>query len=252
MARTAIFPTDRARTSSCGWAPIPWFSPSGKEPSWKLPQIVAPRIVSDYFDIYPHCARVDKARLVPQLIAENTIDFPHLKWVHRWEAGEPELVDFEAADHRFTATMRGSLETKKGLANMVTTMNNYGVGLAVSPMDGLRPMIQVISAIPVDKEHSEIRMTMFVTKPEGADPAEPDGLARGIVRAQAREALDYDPARGDRRIWEHMRYVDRPPLVPEEFSSTMALRQWAAQFYEDGLEPGNAPVNGTRNTASAS
>jgi 3-ketosteroid 9alpha-monooxygenase subunit A len=214
-----------------------WFSPSGKEPSWKLPQIVAPRMVSDYFDIYPDCARVDKARMVPQLIAENTVDFPHLKWVHRWKAAEPELVDFEAADHRFTATMRGSLETKKGIANMVTTMNNYGVGLAVAPMDGLRPMIEVISAIPVDKEHSEIRITMFVMRPEDADPAELDSLARGMVRAQMREGLEYDPAVGDRRIWEHMRYVDRPPLVPEEFASTKALRQWAAQFYEDDLEP---------------
>jgi 3-ketosteroid 9alpha-monooxygenase subunit A len=210
-----------------------WFSPSGAQPTWKPPAIVAPQVVDDFFDVYPHCTRSDRMKVVPQLIVENTVDFPHLKWVHRWDEGEPELADYEAAGHRFTATMRGTLKTPGGTAKMETTMNNYGVGLSVAPMTGLRPMIQAISAIPVDEDNSDVRMTMFVTAPAGADRSVPDSLAQGIVRGQAREALEYNAKSGDRHIWEHMRYVARPPLAGEEFGPTKAMRKWAAQFYED-------------------
>jgi 3-ketosteroid 9alpha-monooxygenase subunit A len=209
-----------------------WFSPSGAQPHWKPPMITAPNLPSDYFDIYPHCARTDRLRFVPQMVVENTVDFPHLKWVHRWEAEEPELVGFEADGHRFTATMRGSLQTRKGTSQLETTMNHYGIGFAIAPINGLRPMIQIYSAIPVDHDHCDVRMTMFVTVPDGVDPSVPDNLAQGMIDAQAREALDKRPGAGDRNIWEHMRYVQRPPLVQEEMPATKAVRRWAAQFYE--------------------
>jgi hypothetical protein len=36
----------------------------------------------------------------------------------------------------------------------------------------------------------------------------------------------------DVTIWENMRYMDRPPLVPEEARPFKALRVWASQFYD--------------------
>jgi nitrite reductase/ring-hydroxylating ferredoxin subunit len=225
--QTTTYPVEEVDGIACMW-----FSPSGAQPHWKMPAVTAPKLPSDYFDIYPHCSRQDRLKIVPQVVVENTIDFPHLKWVHRWDAGEPELVGYEADGHRFTATMRGELKTPKGTSGLETTMNNYGVALSIAPIKGLRPMIQVISSIPVDADHCDVRMTMFVTVPDGEDPSEPDGLARGMVNAQAREALDDRPGEGDRNIWEHMRYVQRPPLVAEELGPTKAIRKWAAQFYE--------------------
>jgi phenylpropionate dioxygenase-like ring-hydroxylating dioxygenase large terminal subunit len=218
-----------------------WFSPSGAEPTWKPPLIEAHATLGDFFDIYPHCTRSDRVKVLPQLIVENTVDFPHLKWVHRWDEGEPELVDYEVVGHRFTATMRGDLKTPTGLAKMETTMNNYGVGLSVAPMTGLRPMIQAISAIPIDEDYSQVRMTMFVSAPAGVDKRVPDGLAQGIVRGQAREALEYHATSGDRHIWENMRYVARPPLTGEEMAPTKAIRKWASQFYEDAGNGRNTP-----------
>jgi len=218
-----------------------WFSPSGVAPTWRPPLIQAQETLGDYFDIYPKCTRSDRMKVVPQLITENTVDFPHLKWVHRWDEGEPELLDFEAVGPRFTSTMRGELATPNRLAKMETTMNNYGVGLSVAPMTGLRHMIQAISAIPIDTDYSEVRMTMFVSAPPGSDKSEPDSLAKGIVRGQAREALEYHKNSGDRHIWENMRYVASPPLVSEERAPTQALRKWAAQFYEDDVSGVKTP-----------
>ena len=227
--RTAAYPVEEID----GLA-LMWFSPSGAEPTWKPPSVLAPYLPSDFYDLFPHCTRQDQLRMVPQLIAENTIDFAHLKWVHRWEAGEPEILDFRADGPRFTATMRGVLETPRGTAELRTTMNNWGVGLSTGHNIGLRPFVQVISAIPVDSDTCDVRLSTFVTLPEGeaVDPSVPDKMANSIVRAQAREVLD-EGATGDRNIWGHMRYVPRPPLVAEEMDATKALRRWAGQFYEE-------------------
>jgi hypothetical protein len=49
-----------------------------------------------------------------------------------------------------------------------------------------------------------------------------------MIEGQYREVLGTES--GDRRIWEHLKDVDRPTFVPEEATAFRAVRKWAAQF----------------------
>ena len=39
----------------------------------------------------------------------------------------------------------------------------------------------------------------------------------------------------DIHIWSHQRYSDPPALATAEYEGFTAIRQWAKQFYPDGI-----------------
>jgi hypothetical protein len=43
--------------------------------------------------------------------------------------------------------------------------------MIVAPMAGVRPMVQVVCMTPVDSDDCDVRLSMFITRPDGVDPA---------------------------------------------------------------------------------
>lgn len=209
-----------------------WFDPAGEPPSWQPPKFTADCPGVTFFDLLPDCAGGDRLRIQPQMMAENTVDFPHLIWTHRWTGGESELVRYGADGHRFVATMSGYLPTKQGTVKLEVTENLYGLGLIVAPLQGIRLVLNVASVTPINHDDSFVFMNTFVSCPEGADPSQPDKLALAMATAQRQEVIGHGD-KGDRKIWEHQRYVQRPPMVPEEAAGIIAVRKWARQFYAE-------------------
>ena len=209
-----------------------WFDGAGGEPSWRPPTVLQSRPDLAFFDLFPHCAGGDRLRMQPQMMAENTVDWPHLIWTHRWVGGETKLERFAADGPCFVSVGSGSLQTRKGVVPVSSTMNLYGVGLIVAPMDGVRFAINVAGTTPIDHDYSYVFLSTFVSCPEGAHPAEPDKAALAIVAAQRDEVIGRGK-NGDRKIWENQRYLSHPLLVEEERAGTAAIRRWAKQFYPE-------------------
>jgi hypothetical protein len=113
---------------------------------------------------------------------------------------------------------------------MTVTEHIYGMGLIFAPMEGLRYVLNVVGTTPVDEDHSYVFISTFVSCPPDADRAQPDKLAHAIYRAQREEVIGTNGL-GDRKIWEHQRYVAHPPLPPEEHEAVRAVRDWTRQFY---------------------
>jgi 3-ketosteroid 9alpha-monooxygenase subunit A len=208
-----------------------WYDRSGGVPDHEPPPV--PEFEDpDYYPVFPHGAAADTVRFVPQLLLENAVDFPHLKYVHNWNVGEPGMEKYENRGESFAVVSYGAIETSRGPARLRTEIEAWGVSLIYSHLTGLRDMGFVSSCTPIDDMYSEIRLSTAVRKPSGDAGDEPDSLAKAMIKGQVDEVIGGRPG-GDRDIWEHMIYRARPPMVREEATGMRALREWAATFYVD-------------------
>jgi phenylpropionate dioxygenase-like ring-hydroxylating dioxygenase large terminal subunit len=76
-----------------------WFDGLGRGPIWEPPSVTeygSP----DRYDPYPDCTKLWNARrLKPQVIAENSVDPAHQKYIHG-AADVPDIVEFSDPDPR--------------------------------------------------------------------------------------------------------------------------------------------------------
>jgi len=191
-----------------------------------------------YYPVHPHGTIKETVKFPPQLMPENGIDFPHLKHVHKWDVGEPKLESFEDRGRTFHVVASGGINTSRGPVHIRTEMTFWGVGLVYSSHGGLRDMGFVSGCTPIDHTYSELRLSTAVKRKSPDDAGDvPDKLALGMIKGQNSEVLGLHPG-GDRDIWEHMEYKANPALVREELAGHVAVRKWAARFYDD---PAPAP-----------
>ncbi|MBA3741486.1 Rieske 2Fe-2S domain-containing protein [Sporichthya sp.] len=207
-----------------------WYDALKGQPTWE-PLVVEAYDNPDFYPAYPHGIAIDQVGFPPHLLVENMADMPHVKFVHKW-VDFPSLDVWTETGPRLHTVFSGEIPTAKGPTHLVLTNDSWGMGIVFAHFHGLRTTMQVISVIPRDHHNSDLRLSVWVQRPEGARTDEPDNLARAICLAQHREVLEARPGVGsDRPIWENMRYVAQPPLAREEAKVVSQYRRWIKQFY---------------------
>jgi hypothetical protein len=175
--------------------------------------------------------------VAPQFLAENLADPAHQKYVH--EATDvPEMIEFSAEGPLWHSRQRlvwggrkgGTWLTPGGEKEGYLDIQGWGLGMALYRFVGVADTVQIQSIIPVDHKVSDLRMSNFVPRHE-PDAVVPTDRALKRIEHLRRQVGN------DLVVWEHMRYVTRPPLPPEEAKAYMTLRRWATTFYPDAVPP---------------
>lgn len=214
-----------------------WHDATGGAPTWEPPTIPE-WAEGEFYPLHPHCTGDWRNRPVaPQFLAENLADPAHQKYVH--EATDvPEMIEFSADGPLWHSRQRmvwggrkgGTWLTPGGEKVGYLDIQGWGLGIALFRFDGVDDTVQIQSIIPVDHKVSDLRMSNFVPRHE-PDAVVPTDRALKRIEHLRRQVGN------DLVVWEHMRYVTRPPLPPEEAKAYMTLRRWSTTFYPDATPP---------------
>jgi hypothetical protein len=180
--------------------------------------------------------------LHPQLVAENSVDCGHFAFVHR-AAQPPVIVDIQqrgpnlhvSQEIVFGASKPATWLTPDGPVKGALEIDLWGLGLAQTRFAGADESYSLVATTPIADGKATFRMTNWVVRAPEEDELGP--LARRRVEEQFKQA------QRDFVIWEHLRYVERPPLSRTEARSFRAFRTWAEQFYSAGRDAPATPVS---------
>lgn len=91
---------------------------------------------------------------------------------------------------------------------------------------------------PVDDRTSDVRFMTYIGKPK-RPPRDPE---KARVKAEQFGNEVIRQFTQDIHIWSHQRYSDPPALAGTEVQGFTAIREWARQFYPDGIGGSAADV----------
>lgn len=212
-----------------------WHDHIGGEPTWE-PPVVAEDADPGFHRGFPHGARRERVWLHPHFVAENFPDMVHMKYVHKWlDIPAPDVMEMDGPVAR--NSFEGRIATPRGPVTVRNEGFSYGLGLNIARITGTVGSCTLGAFTPIDDRSSMAFVTVWVPKASD-DEERPTGLAAAMIRA------NHDQLFGDeydRPIFEHLRYTERPLLLPEE-SAQRAFRRWAHQFYP--AEPSTAGTTG--------
>ena len=169
-------------------------------------------------------------RFVPQMVAENIVDGPHIQFVHGAADGG-HIARIDDSTKNFVIDVDQTFRTRKGPILGKTVNTSIGVATQVSDMQfGKYRVVNVLSTIPIDEGHSDMRASIFIRLP---DDMERPKTAAGLPSKMQQLILSHlDSQEDDIPIWENQIYLARPILVAEEVLGHRRFRKWAEQFYE--------------------
>jgi phenylpropionate dioxygenase-like ring-hydroxylating dioxygenase large terminal subunit len=218
-----------------------WHDVEGRDPYFNPPDVFASfSDGSGAADYYPQ-QRLSRETLEmhPQYVLENGVDFAHFKYVHqtpivpvftRHDFDEPvSYVDF-------TITFEGDEnQTIDDVKSGVEAING-GLGIAVTKSWGMVDNRTISAITPVDENTSDVRFMVYIGRRPGDDSPKAEARARDFGDEIIRQFTQ------DIHIWAHQRYSDPPALAGAEQQGFTAIRNWAKQFYPDGIGGGAAEV----------
>ena len=209
-----------------------WHDPAGGAPreGWELPDIFTgypeldPRREDEFYPCWP-TAVVNKPgeQLHPQMVQENVCDSTHFRHTHGAPI-DPELLWFRVEGTRFRSSL-GFKSPKTREIALRTYALNPSIGLSFFSFEGRFPYRLILSATPVDEDHSDFRVSYFFPR----DPASPDVMPQAIrdYVLNTEELFEEDA-----RMWRHMRFKHRPIYARQDIAGYTAMRKWCEQFYE--------------------
>ena len=193
-----------------------WYHPACEEPSWELPHIPAmedPGWTGDRRGSWT-------ANTAIQEIAENGVDFAHLKFLHGAAGIPPAVVDFE--DHVISIDMAGGYIVGKG----------YGPGLNVFEFTQEGASATMISYTqPITGDKSQMNMSFRAKAyPEGSKEQH---VAKKIIdhmigAAEGEESAGFESV--DFIVWNNKKYRPKPLLCDGD-GPILQFRKWFRQFY---------------------
>jgi len=203
------------------WA---WHDPKMEAPTWQLPDI--PDMTSDDY-ITPH-RKFWPINTAIQELAENGVDFPHLKFLH----GGPEIphADYRFEDHKYFVNMDHGAQVGE----------SYGPGLNIFRFQRMGVSATMISYTqPITREQSQ--MNMSFTHKKYAEGTQEAAVAKNIVahmigEAEGQEAAGFESV--DLIVWNNKKYRARPILCDGD-GPILQYRKWFKQFYPDGEKLNN-------------
>ena len=211
-----------------------WHDVGGREPFFDAPDVFAgfgdDGTAADY---YPQQRMYRPAlELHPQYVLENGVDFAHFKYVHRTPivpvftrhdfAGVLSYVDF-------TITFEGDDGQRIEDVTSGVQAINGGLGVAVTKSWGMVDNRTISAVTPVDESTSDVRFMVYIGRTPAADPVRAEARATAFGQEVIRQFEQ------DIVIWSHQRYTDPPGLATAEYQGFTALRNWAKQYYPDGI-----------------
>lgn len=196
------------------WA---WYHPTCEAPSWELPYI--PQL-EDETGWTGDRTGSWTAHTGIQEIAENGVDFAHLKFLHGAEQIPPAEVNFDG--HIIDINM----------ANGYIVGRGYGAGLNVFEFTQNGVSATMISYTqPIDVDKSQMNMSFrYKDYPEDSQERM---IAKRIVdhmigEAEGEESAGFESV--DFIVWNHKKY--RPnPLLCDGDGPVLQFRKWFKQFY---------------------
>ncbi len=218
-----------------------WHDVERRDPFFDAPDVFASfNDASSADDYYPQQRLFREAlELHPQYVIENGVDFAHFKFVHqtpivpiftRHAFDEPvSYVDF-------TITFEGDdQQSIEDIDSRVEAING-GLGIAVTKSFGMVDNRTISAVTPVDDRTSDVRFMVYIGRRPTRNPERAEVKAREFGQEVIRQfAQDID-------IWRYQRYSDPPALAGSEQAGFTALRNWARQFYPDGIGGSAAEV----------
>jgi 3-ketosteroid 9alpha-monooxygenase subunit A len=218
-----------------------WHDVEGREPYFDAPDVFADfHDGSSADDFHPprrlYCERLE---LHPQYVQENGVDFAHFKFVHgtpeavftRHDFAEPvSYVDFRVA---FTFDGPADGEAQTEVAESFVEAINAGIGVTVTKSWGLLDGRTIQGITPVDDCTSDVRFAAYIGRND-------DAYTEADAQVFSQEVIGQFEQ--DIAIWRHQRYSDPPALATAEYAGFTAIRQWAKQFYPDGIGGSAAEV----------
>jgi nitrite reductase/ring-hydroxylating ferredoxin subunit len=218
-----------------------WYDDDGRDPFFDAPDVFASfgddSSVADY---YPQRRLFEQGHeMHPQYVLENGVDFAHFKYVHgtpinpiftRHDFDEPVsyvdfTITFEGDDRQVIDDVKSGVEAING-----------GLGIAVTKSWGMIDNRTISCITPVDESTSDVRFMVYIGRTPGKD------TERAATKAAEFGDEVIRQFRQDIHIWSHQRYSDPPALTGAEFSGFTAIREWAKQFYPDGIGGSAAEV----------
>lgn len=200
-----------------------WYHPAGEQPVWQLPEIPELDDTDNYIE--PKLGSWE-ANTAIQEIAENGVDFAHLRFLH----GEKEIPPAETKfdwPHFYVDINNGYI---KG--------HNVGPGLNIYQFthEGVTATM-VNYTVPITRELSRINMSFTHKRyEEGTKEAM---IAKHLVDHMVGEAEDEESAgfeSVDFIIWNNKKY--RPnPLLCDGDGPILKYRQWFRKFYAGFEDP---------------
>lgn len=225
---------------NCGIAMV-WYDENGKPPTWEVPPLV-----EDPAGFYP----IDRAskdwtvRVHPQMVSENAIDSAHFSYVHRAGA-DPVILNMDdrgpilhvSQEMEYGSKKKSTWLTPDGPVKGSLEIDLFGIGLSHTLFAGADEAYTLVAVTPIEGEESAFRMTNWV--PRTGDSDEPDERATRRIEEQFRQA------QRDFLIWEHMVYIDQPPLMRIETRPHRTFSAWAEKFYTDSPVSDGSEAAGT-------
>jgi phenylpropionate dioxygenase-like ring-hydroxylating dioxygenase large terminal subunit len=198
------------------WA---WHHPNLEAPTWDLPEIedmASDEYVKPMRKSWPINTAI-------QEIAENGVDFPHLKFLH----GGKEIphADYRFDGHKYFVNMDHGAQIGE----------SHGPGLNIFRFTNQGVSATMVSySQPINRELTMINMSFTHKKyPEGTKEAQ---VAHHIVKHMIGEAEGEDSAgfeSVDLIVWNNKKYRARPILCDGD-GPILQYRAWFKKFYVDG------------------
>ncbi|MFN7954881.1 MAG: Rieske 2Fe-2S domain-containing protein [bacterium] len=194
--------------------------PSGAAPRFDLPDL--PEYQNPEWTEYR--TRVYRIRTHNMEMAENSVDAPHFKYLHKTMTAT--CTDARIDGHVFRThcdvqvdlsrwgmgedTMDGSIDVE-----------THGFGFSVVRLHLAAEVITIATVTPVDGEWVDARFAFAVKKFE--DPAMTDFIGNQVVDDIQKQVEE------DQRIWENKIFIDKPILCDNDGPIGL-YRKWARQF----------------------
>jgi len=222
-----------------------WHDVDRREPFFDAPDVFASfEDGSSADDYYPQQRLFEPGlEMHPQYVLENGVDFAHFKFVHntpivpvftRHDFDEPwSYVDFTIT---FEGDEQQSIDDVKSGVNAI----NGGLGIAVTKSWGMVDNRTISAITPVDEYTSDVRFMVYIGRTPSKNPERAQAKAHEFGQEVIRQFSQ------DIVIWAHQRYSDPPALTSSEHQGFTAIRNWAKQFYPDGVGGSAAEVYAAR------
>ncbi len=185
-----------------------WYHAGDKPPTYEIPGVFE---VEDPGWSDAHEWRTDMVAALQEM-AENNVDYAHLRFVHRREAvpGDSSVFTSDGPFARVDETLPDGMKFAR---------DTYGPGVAVLRIPEL--MTLLATTTPIDRGNCRLRWHFFVhnSKAELAD-----ALVEGVTGRYGIQA--------DIPIWRDKVYWEHPVLVKGD-GDIAGFRKWYSQFYED-------------------
>lgn len=211
-----------------------WHDDKEGEPGWELPEIPEYRDPKRYAP-YPELTHLWKSLTMrPQYPGENMVDTPHQEFVHK-SPSKSTLVSWEEDGPFFRAWQKFLVGagrektwlTPNGPVEGFLAGESWGIGISFARYKGTDDSVHIHCHTPIDERHVDERLTLLA---EREDPTDKDaGPGEITLRRFSFEKYQFER---DVVVWEHLKYIERPPFTPEEARPYHAFRTWLKQFYD--------------------